>query len=168
MIFVQAKGSVATTHIENSVKANNTYQTKQVAAVATSVPPTYTTHSNVGWFWFFTVAATIVTLILLGMYALSDIYAAVFESETLVAIGVVGSLVSGIVGSVLFNSKWAPGRICGAYVWWEWFISVLTALGFTIGFGIAMVLVIVVLYIFFYFLVGALIVAFIAGILSGG
>ena len=168
MGLVPAKSRNATTNAGNGSNTNNTYQSKQVAAAATAVAPTYSSHTNTGWFWFVTLAATVIMLILLGMYVLPGIYAEVFENETLVTIGVIGSMISGIVGSVLFNSKWSPGRSGGTHAWWEFLLSVLTAFGFTIGFGIAMGLVILALYILFYLLVGAVIIAIIVGILSGG
>lgn len=156
-----AKSRTAATNARNNSNTNNTHKSKQVAATATAVAPTYPNHKSVGWFWFVTLAVTVIMLILLGMYVLPGIYAEVFEDETLAAIGVIGSMISGIVGSVLFNSKWSPGRGGGTYAWWEYLLSVLTAFGFTIGFGIAMGLAILMLYIL-------LIIAFIGGILSGG
>ena len=168
MGLVSAKSRTATTNTGNSANANNSYQTKQIAAAATAVAPTNSNHTNAGWFWFVTLAATVIMLILLGMYVLPDVYTETFENETLVAIGVIGSMISGIVGSVLFNSKWSPGRGCGTHAWWEFLLSVLTAFGFTIGFGIAMGLVMLALYILFYLLVGAFIIAIFVGMLSGG
>lgn len=168
MGLVPAKGRITTTNAGNSSNSNNAYQAKQVVATAVATAPAYTNHSKAGWFWGVTLTATVVMLILLGVYVLPGIYAEVFENETLVAVGVVGSLISGIVGSVLFNNKWSPGGRGGTYAWWEYLLSVLTAFGFAIGFGVAMGLVILALYILFYLLVGVFIIAIIVGLLSGG
>lgn len=168
MGLVPANNSAAATNAGNSSNSNNTYQTKRAAAAAATITPAGTNPSNAGWFWFVTLAVTAVMLILLGMYALPGIYAEVFENETLAAIGIVGSLISGVVGAVLFNSKWTPGRAGGTYAWWEYPLSVLTAFGFTVGFGIAMGLVILAAYICFYILEGVIAIAIVVGLLSGG
>lgn len=145
-------------------KNSNTYQAKQVASAA----PNYTIRANTGWFWFITIALTIIMQIPLGIYALPDIYVGVFGSGILATIGVIGSVIAGIVGTVLFNSLWAPGRITGKHAWWEYILSLLVSFGFTFGFGIAMGLIIAVVYIVFYLLVAVFIIAIIIGILSGG
>ena len=162
MRLVPAKNSTG-----NGSNSNNTYRTKQITAAAT-VTPTCTNPSNVVRFWLITLAINAAMLIIVGIYVLPVVYKDVFENETLVVIGIIGSLISGIVGSVLFNGIWSPGRTSGIYAWWEYLLSALTALGFVIGFGIAMGLVILALYILFYLFVGALIITLIAGVLSGG
>ena len=168
MGLVPVKAHTATASTGNSTSSNSTCHTKQVAAVSNAAASTYTNHSNNGWFWFVTLSATAVMLFFLLMYVLPKIYAGVFENETLVTIGVIGSSLSGIVGSVLFNCKWSLGRCSGAHAWWEFPLSVLTALGFTIGFGIAMGLVILALHLLAYLLMGAVAIAFLAGMISGG
>lgn len=148
--------------------SNNTYQGRQVATIATATAPSNTKQSFSKLFWFITIVVTVVMQILLGIYVLPDIYSEVFGNEILTCIGVVGSLISGIVGAVVFNFNWSPGRKNGNHAWWEYILSVLTAFGFTIGFGFAMGLVILVLYALAYLLAGAFIIAIIAGLLSGG
>ena len=130
--------------------------------------PTTTSASSSGWFWFVTMAGVVIMQILFGLYVLPDIYLSVFENEILMEIGVAGSIISGIVGSILYNTKWSQGRYSGSYKWWEYVLSFLTAFGFTIGFGIAMGLAILVLYIVVYILIGAFIIGAIIGVLSGG
>ena len=165
MEHVSVNSRTATTNTGNSLKSSCAYKTQNIAA-ATTVAPSCTNHSNARWFWFITLAATAVMLALLGMYALPGIYATVFGNETLVAIGVVGSLVSGMTGSVLFNYKWSPGKRSGIHAWWEYILSVLTAFGFTIGFGVTMGLVILALCILAVLLGGTFIITPVAWFLS--
>ena len=102
------------------------------------------------------------------MYVLPSIYWEVFGEDVLVSIGVVGSVISGIVGSCIYNTKWSNDCASGYHEWWEYALSVLTSLGFTVGFGITMALVILALYIIAYVFVGALIIGAIIGAFSGG
>lgn len=148
----------------NSPNSNGIYSAKATKAVA----PTYSNHSNAVRFWLTTLAIDAAALIVLGIYILPSVYRSAFDNEVLAIIGVVGSLVAGVIGTLLFNCKWSPGRISGTYKWWDYIFSPLTAVGFVIGFGIAMGLVILALYILFYIFIGALIISLIVGILSGG
>jgi len=152
---------------KNKTNTNSTYKSKKVASTATAVS-SRTNRLNSGLFWSITLTITIIMQVLLGLYALPEIYSEVFDNETIAIIGVIGSLVSGIVGSILFNCLWAPGKYKGSYSWWEYLLSVLTAFGFTVGFGVVMGLVILIAIALFYLLVGAAIIAIIIGILSGG
>ena len=159
--------AVASTNGRISANNNRTssYVPQNVAAQTISSPAST---SNAGWFWFITIACTVLIQILLGMYILPGLYWEVFGEEVLVSIGVVGSIISGIVGSCIYNTKWSNGCASGYHEWWEYALSVLTSLGFTVGFGIAMALAILVLYIIAYILVGALIIGAIIGAFSGG
>ncbi len=168
MGIVPAKSCTAAANAGSHSQPNNTYPTKQVAAAPTAAAPTYTNKSNSRWFWIITLAATVTMLIPMGIFVLPLIYTQVFGYDTLTAVGVIGSLISGVVGSAIFNCKWAPGRFSGIFEWWEYFLSVVTALGFTIGFGIALTLVLLVLYVVFYLIVIIIILAIIGGILTGG
>lgn len=159
----------AVTSSNGRISTNNnrtsSYVPQNVAAQTISSPAST---SNAGWFWFITIACAVLIQILLGMYVLPGIYWEVFGEEVLVSISVVGSIISGIVGSYIYNTKWSNGCASGYHEWWEYALSVLTSLGFTVGFGIAMALAILVLYIIAYILVGALIIGAIIGAFSGG
>ena len=168
MGLVPAKSRTAAVNAGNNSNTHTIRQTKPAAASAAPVAPPRTNPAYDGWFWVLTLAAAAVMLLFLGMYVLPDIYAKVFENETLTAVGIVGSMISGIVGSVLFNSKWSPGSVSGVHAWWEYLLSVLTAFGFTLGFGLAMWLLILVLYLLFNLLAAAFVIALIIGAISGG
>lgn len=157
---------VTTTSNSTSGSYNARRVASSVAATANTTTTTSTTTS--GWFWLITMVGVVIMQILLGMYVLPDIYAEAFGNETLMGIGVIGSMIAGVIGSVLYNMRWCPGRLTGTYKWWEYILSLLTALGFTVGFGIAMGLAILVLYIMVYVLIGAFIIGAIIGALSGG
>jgi hypothetical protein len=83
-------------------------------------------------------------------------------------IGVIGSCISGFVGTLVYNGCWAPGKYQGGYAWWEYLLSILTGLGFVVGFGLAMALIAIALTIIFYVLVVCAIIGIIVGIFSGG
>lgn len=161
------KGRAVYTSAGHNTNSSSSYHVRAVATAANA----NLTHANTKstWlFWGITLSITVVVLILLYLYALPGIYAAVFNNDTLETVGVIGSLISGLVGCVLFNSLWAPGRIRGVHTLWEYFLSVLTAFGFTFGFGIAMGLVILAVYILFYLIVGAFFIMLLVGAISGG
>ena len=84
-------------------------------------------------------------------------------------IGTVGSVVSGIVGAVMYGQYWSGANSYPYdYKWYDYILSQLTGLGFAIGFGIALALValivMVVMYILAAVFVIALLIAFIAGL----
>lgn len=172
----QKMGKVAITpksQITQSTVTNHTSGSYVAKKVASSVPvnaTVATTSSSVksSVFWFITITCSVIMQILLGMYVFSNIYWMVFENETMVLIGVTGSMVAGIIGSILYNVKWCNGRVTGTHKWWEYILSLLTSMGFAVGFGIAMGLAILALYILAYLFIGILIIAFFAIMLSGG
>ena len=115
-----------------------------------------------------TIATAIIMEILLGRYVLPDIYTMVFHSKTLTAIGMIGSMIAGIVGGALYDCRWSSRLMTGAHFWREYLLSILTALGFTAGFGVAMCLMILVLYIAAYFFIAVFLLAILVGAFSGG
>ena len=102
----------------------------------------HATAANAGQFWFITIALTVFVQIVLILYVYPVICAKMFDDKSLMLAAVIGSSVAGVVGSVVFNMKWAPGKSRESYAWWEYVLSVLTALGFAFGFGIVMCLLI--------------------------
>ena len=91
----------------------------------------------------------------------------IFGEEVLASIGVVGSMISGIVGGCIYNAKWSSGRSCGYHKWWEYVLSILSSLGFSVGFGIAMLLVIIALCIIAFVLALIFVASVIIGIING-
>lgn len=95
-------------------------------------------------------------------------YNSIAGEEIVTMIGTIGGCIAGFVGTIIYNSCWAPGRHTKCYEWYEYMLSVLTCLGFTFGFGIAMGLVYIAAVIIFYVLAAAFVIGIIAAIFSGG
>lgn len=128
--------------------------------------------SNSGWFWGITVTAAIIMHILLGMYAYAPIYLSLVGEEWVMWIGAVGSVISAIVGVVLYGMNWSGANSYPYdYKWYDYILSQLTGFGFAIGFGIALALValivIVVMYILAAIFAIAILIAILAGLCSG-
>lgn len=163
MGLVSIKSSTSTNR-GGITRSTSAYQRRPATAI---VSPSVAKHPNTVQFWLITLAIVVIMQVFMGLYVLPDIYADIFDEEILSIIGIIGSLVSGIVGAVLYNWKWAPGRNTGSHTLMEYVVSVLIAFGFTIGFGLAVGLLLLALYILFYILIGGLIIAFIAGFFGG-
>ena len=151
----------------NVVYNGNVYQPKQVVSAVRTAPQTVNRASSI-LFWTTTLISTIIIQVLLAAYILPNVYSYIFDEELLRIIGVYGSSFAGVAGSIIYNSLWAPGKHRVKHAWWEYFLSNLTAIGFTFGFGIAMGGVIIAFYILFYLIIGIIIVAIIAGLFAGG
>ncbi|MCD7908384.1 MAG: hypothetical protein LUH04_12020 [Clostridium sp.] len=143
------------------------YTARKTAAAAAQSPKIRFNASTV-WFWAATVIGTLAMLVYLKENILPQIYYALFENQSLVSVGVYGSMISGLAGSIVYNGWWTPGRRAGCYDWWEYLVSPLTAVGFVCGFGLAMCAVLIVLYLFAAFLAVALVVGAVAAMLTGG
>ncbi len=147
--------------------SSSTYKAQKIAATQTPVTTTVSS-GNAVWFWVITLAMSIAMLAIAAMELLPSCYWSCFEEPILVQIGVWGSVISGIVGSCIYNHYWVSVKKTGCYHWWDYLLSPLTAAGFVVGFGIAMALVLIVLYILVYILAFIFIIGIIIAFLSGG
>lgn len=124
--------------------------------------------SNSVWFWGITVTAAIIMHILLGMYAYAPIYLSLVGEEWVMWIGSVGSVVSGVVGAVMYGLHWSgANRYPYDYKWYDYILSQLTGLGFAIGFGIALALVALIVIVVMYILVAVFVIALLIAFFSG-
>ena len=140
-----------------------------VAAAPTYVQTANVTRGSSGFaFWSITILISLAIMSLLGNFVLPELYYSITGDHTLTMIGVIGSCISGFIGTLVYNGCWAPGKYQGGYAWWEYLLSILTGLGFVLGFGLAMGLIAIVLTIMFYVLAVCAIVGIIVGIFSGG
>lgn len=143
--------------------------TPPVAAAPTYVPVRNVSRGTSGFaFWSITILLSLAIMSLLGNFALPELYYSITGDHTLMMIGVIGSCISGFVGTLVYNGCWAPGKYQGGYAWWEYVLSILTGLGFVVGFGLAMALIAIALTIIFYVLAVCAIIGIIVGIFSGG
>ena len=152
----------------NAAKNSGTRPPAPAVTAAAAGTRTHTVRTHSGWFWFVTLTLTVFVQTLLGMHVLPGIYAGTFDSEALASFGVAGSVVSGFVGTIHYNRKWARGKPGGGNAWWEYFLSVFTGIGFAFGFVAVLSLMTLALRILLYLVIGAVIVAVLAGIVSGG
>lgn len=139
--------------------------------VAASYAATVTNTSTAGstaLFWSITIVASLILLAILGTCVLPQMYYSISSASWVSSIGTVGGCIAGFVGTIIFNSCWAPGRHRRDYQWYEYVLSVLTCLGFTFGFGVAMGLVYLAAVILFYVFIIAIVIGIIAAILDGG
>lgn len=119
-------------------------------------------------FWLITTFISLAIMYSLGSSTLPELYYAVTGDPTLTAIGVMGSCISGFIGTLVYNSRWSQGKYLGRYAWREYCFSILTGLAFAIGFGAAMGLIAFLLTIFLFILTVCAIVGIIIGLFSGG
>lgn len=167
MAAFSAKGSAPKAPAVDNKALNNTYLPQQAASVVTAAAPIKSKPINSRLFWTITLVITSVMQVIFGFF-LPSIYSEVLDNEILVCIGVAGSLIAGFVGTILYNVKWAPGNRRGIYAWWEYLLSVLTALGFTVGFGIAVGLIVLLFMALSYIVIGAIVIAVLLAFISGG
>ena len=162
-----ANGSVAT-----STKPIGNSSSNNVFRNALNTHSINTKPINSEWFWGITVTIAIIMHILLGMYAYAPIYLSLVGEEWVMWIGAVGSVISAIVGVVLYGMKWSGANSYPYdYKWYDYILSQLTGFGFAIGFGIALavvaLIVIIVMYILAAIFAIAILIAIIAGLCSG-
>ena len=106
--------------------------------------------------------------ILLGMYVYAPIYLSLVGEEWVMWIGAVGSVISAIVGVVLYGMNWSGANSYPYdYKWYDYVLSQLTGLGFVIGFGIALALVVLIVIVVMYVLAAVLIIALLGEFLAG-
>lgn len=167
------KSSMANTGNKSNCKALTPSRTVPIAtpvvAATANASSSNITHGTSGFvFWAVTILTSIVSMITLGCYVLPELYYSITGEQTLAMIGVVGSCVSGFIGTLIYNIFWTSGKHQGRYVWWEYLLSILTGLGFVVGFGVAMGVIAIVLMVLFLVLVVCAGVAFLIGMFSGG
>lgn len=149
-------------------QTNTTIVSMQTAASSTSKTKGISKISSSFGFWSITIIISIIMLALLGVYVLPPLYDAIVGKEIVTMIGCIGGCIAGLVGTIIYNSCWTPNRGGGPYRWYEYILSVLTALGFTFGFGIALGLICLIAIVLFYIVDIAIAVAIFVAIFSGG
>lgn len=151
--IVQSAGGSSSNKVFSN--ALNTYSSK-------------TKPANEGCFWGITITIAIIMHILLGMYVYAPIYLSLVGEEWVMWIGAVGSVISAIVGVVLYGMNWSGANSYPYdYKWYDYILSQLTGLGFVIGFGIALALVALIAIVVMYVLAAALVIALLEAFLAG-
>lgn len=132
--------------------------------------PTYTPVPNPtrgtsgATFWIVTLLLTVLLLSGLSGSMLPELVYALTEDNSMVDTGVILCCIAGGIGTLVYNSFWAPGRLLGSYAWWEYLLSLLTCVGFMIGVGLFSGL----LSLLFYAFIACMVIAAIAALFSGG
>lgn len=119
-------------------------------------------------FWLITVVFALFALAAFGESLLPELYYSITKDSDLTSIGVVGSCITGFIGTLVYNICWAPGKYRGGYRWHEYVLSLLTTVGFMFGFGILMAAVVLVLAILSYAISIFAVIAIVAALFSGG
>lgn len=130
------------------------------------IPPRNTTGKSA--FKTITMVLSILLLVGMGHWVFPELYSSFTDNKTLVEIGVIGSCVSGFAGVLIYNRRWALGNTRGKYRWYEYLLSVLAALGFSVGFGVLMGIAMMVFAVLCYIGIALLIIGVIGAICSGG
>ena len=152
----------------NFISSKTTVHTPSIVASTITTFAMRANGSDTLSFWLITISTSLVLLSILCNLALPQIYNSIAGDETVTMIGTIGSFISGIVGMIVYNCCWTPGRFIRKYKWYEYALSILTCLGFTFGFGIAMGLVYLVAIVIIYALAAAFVICIIVALLSGG
>lgn len=160
--------SISSMSASNGVISNSKTIPVSKPAAASFAGKSTASSGTAFWFWAVTIVASIIVLLLLGSYALPPLYDSIAGEEWVTAVGTYGGCIAGFVGTIIYNSCWAPGKSTGKHEWYEYVLSVLTAIGFVFGFGLAMGIVALVAVILFYVLAIALGIGIIVALCSGG
>lgn len=134
-------------------------------------PTTPTTNSNnylqkssLVTFWIITIITAILSVALLGFLVLPNMYNAIADNNsTITTIGVIGGIISGLIGTIFYNLSWSFGRYKGVFPWYDYLLSFLCCIGFSFGFGLIMGII----YIVFYIIIVVIVLGIIGFILGG-
>ncbi len=96
---------------------------------------------NAVLYWLITMLFSVALQGTLAVYAYRPLYMEFGGSEWLIWVGVVGSAISGIVGSIVYGNYWSAAEKRPPYKfrWYDYILSILVGMGFVTGFGIAFV-----------------------------
>lgn len=119
-------------------------------------------------FWLVTIAVSLAILAVLGFAVLPEMYSAIVGKEFVTVIGTIGGCISGLAGTIIYNSCWTEGRRTKTYRWYEYMFSALTCIGFAFGFGLVMLVVYIAAVVIFYIIAFAFLIGIIISIFSGG
>lgn len=88
-------------------------------------------------FWIVTMLLSFVVLSNLAVPSAFHAFLYLTFDDSLLTLGMISCFLSGIIGTILYNRKWASGRHTSKYKLREYLFSLLTCLGFAVGFIIA-------------------------------
>lgn len=169
--YKESKGNRLSTSIQARTPAlqanqhsysNHTYQYPTTPTTTSSNSPQ---KSSSFTFWVITIITAILSVVLLGSLVLPNMYNAIADNNsTITTIGVIGGIISGLIGAISYNLAWSFGRYKGgAFPWYDYLLSFLCCIGFSFGFGLIMGIV----YIIFYLIIAFIILGIIGFILGG-
>ena len=166
-VTMAAVGNRHTNNVPSAPAYTKVYTPPAAANPAPTVPkPAFNGAAAI--FWAITIILSLIQLAVLGCDVLPPMYNTLVGDEAVTIIGTVGGCIAGIVGTIIYNRCWAPGRMTRNYAWYEYVLSVLTCLGFTFGFGIAMGVIYVVAVIALYILAAIFCIGVVVAVSSGG
>lgn len=101
---------------------------------------------NAVLYWLITMLFSLALQGGLAFYAYQPLYMEFGGPEWLTWVGIVGSAVSGIIGSIVYGIYWsaAENRPPYKFRWYDYILSTLAGMGFVVGFGSAFVVLIFV------------------------
>ena len=88
-------------------------------------------------FWFLTICLGLAVLMQISMYVVPYLIDGVFEPDWFrYDLCVYGSIVSGMIGLMIYNTSMTPGRPFGKNALWEYIVSILMAAIWAVGFTV--------------------------------
>lgn len=151
-----------------SIVPAQTYQTHtayNTNATATSSTVSSNTINSGTAFWPITIILSIIASLVLGMNILPIMYNSIAGNSTVTSIGMIGGIICGIIGSILYNALLSSGKRnnTDVFPWYDYVLSLLCCIGGLFGFGLVMGL----LYILYYIIIVAIILGIVC-LLFGG
>ena len=158
-----------TTKTISPAVSTKTYTSCSTNASANVSQTSISTVNNKTSYWLISMLVSIAFNIIFGCSALNAIYHSITDNSIITTVGVVGSVIAGIVASILYNCflSTAARNNTSQYYWYDYALSWLCSLGGIIALGLLLLLIVGILYIVYYIIV-FIIILVIIGVLVGG
>ncbi len=158
-----------TNSLSNKVKQTASNVQNNVKNLLTQKPYIYNTFSNV-LYWIVTMLVGVGIQAIAGIFLYPYIIEAFLDSATdpLPIIINIALCLAGVIGSIVYNACWVDPPTDKKHNWYEYFLSILTNIGFTIGLVIIVAILAVALFIVVAIGIMALIIFLIYLLVSGG
>lgn len=120
-------------------------------------------------YWCITMVLAMIMHIILGIYIYAPLYLIATGYEWVMWVGAVGSGIAGVVGTYCYNEYWSEAALSYPYIlkWYDYFLALLTGVGFAIGFAISLATVALAVVGVFYILAIIFILLLLVGLCSG-
>ena len=158
-----------TTRVLSPAMSSSAYSSVNVNSYANTSQASCVTVNNKTSYWIISMLLSIALNVILGCSVLNAIYHSVTDNSIISTIGVIGSIIAGVIATILYNCflSSAVRNNTNQYCWYDYILSILSSLGGIIALGLLLLIIVCIVYIVYYILVFAIIIVII-GVLLGG